>query len=113
MRLDNLLFNSGHQDVTPTDSLGDPVFENDLMALQLEMAVNVLVATVMTRDVTIGSPDDSVEDTMGLMTNRRIRHLPVLEGGELIGLISIGDVVKTQHDQLSMENHYLKNYLLG
>jgi CBS domain-containing protein len=74
---------------------------------------NVLVATVMTRDVATGSPDDSVEDTMGLMTDRRIRHLPVLESGELIGLISIGDVVKTQHDQLTMENHYLKNYLHG
>ncbi len=71
------------------------------------------VADIMTRDVATGSPDDTVEDTMGLMTNRRIRHLPVLEQGELVGLISIGDVVKTQHDQLSMENHYLKNYLQG
>lgn len=71
------------------------------------------VADTMTREVATGSPDDSVEDTMGLMTNRRIRHLPVLEQGELVGLISIGDVVKMQHDQLSMENHYLKNYLHG
>ena len=48
---------------------------------------------------------------MGLMTVRRIRHLPVVDDGELVGLISIGDIVKTQHDRLTMENHYLKNYL--
>ncbi len=74
---------------------------------------NASVESAMSRDVTTGSPDDSVEDTMGLMTDRRIRHLPILEGGELVGLISIGDVVKMQHDQLTMENHYLKNYLHG
>jgi CBS domain-containing protein len=73
----------------------------------------VKVAEVMTRDVAIGSPDHTVEDTMGLMTQRRIRHLPVIEEGQLIGLISIGDVVKMQHDRLSMENHYLKSYLHG
>jgi CBS domain-containing protein len=71
------------------------------------------VRDVMTRDVTIGAPDDSVEDTMGLMTARRIRHLPVMEAGKLVGLVSIGDVVKMQHDRLSMENHYLKSYLQG
>ena len=92
------------------------ITERDILkacAANKGMLPSVLVANVMTREVATGSPDDSVEDTMGLMTNRRIRHLPVLESGELIGLISIGDVVKTQHDQLSMENHYLKNYLLG
>jgi CBS domain-containing protein len=73
----------------------------------------VKVASVMTRDVAVGSPDDSVEDTMGLLTERRIRHLPVMEAGKLVGLVSIGDVVKMQHDRLSMENHYLKSYLQG
>jgi len=69
------------------------------------------VADTMTADVVIGSPNDSIEDTMGLMTNKRIRHLPVIEDDELLGLVSIGDIVKTQHDRLTMENHYLKNYL--
>ena len=67
----------------------------------------------MTRDMLVGSPHDSVEDAMGLMTVNRIRHLPVVEDGQLLGLISIGDVVKTQHDRLTMENHYLKSYLHG
>lgn len=69
------------------------------------------VADVMTTDVVTGAPTDSVEDTMGLMTDKRIRHLPVVEDGRLLGLVSIGDVVKTQHDRLTMENHYLKSYL--
>ncbi len=71
------------------------------------------VADCMTMDMVTGTPNDSVEDTMGLMTHHRIRHLPVLDGGELVGMISIGDIVKSQHDLLSMENHYLKSYLHG
>ena len=73
--------------------------------------LNLKVADVMTTKVMLGSPTDSVEDTMGLMTEQRIRHLPVVEDGVLLGLVSIGDVVKLQHDRLTMENHYLKSYL--
>jgi CBS domain-containing protein len=69
------------------------------------------VADAMTANLVVGSPNDSVEDTMGLMTTRRIRHLPVVEDEQLLGLVSIGDIVKTQHDRLTMENHYLKSYL--
>ena len=71
----------------------------------------LLATDAMTRDVIIGSPADSIEDTMGLMTQRRIRHLPIVEGGELAGMISIGDVVKAHHDQVALENHYLKSYI--
>jgi CBS domain-containing protein len=71
------------------------------------------VTDVMTTNVITGSPNDSVEDTMGLMTEHRIRHLPVLENDDLIGIVSIGDIVKAQHDALTMENHYLKSYLHG
>jgi len=71
----------------------------------------LLTADAMTRDVITGSPDDSIEDTMGLMTDRRIRHLPIFDGGELAGMISIGDVVKAHHDQVALENHYLKSYI--
>ena len=71
------------------------------------------VADAMTRNVLTGSPTDSVEQTMGLMTEMRIRHLPVVEDGQLLGLVSIGDVVKMQHDRLTMENHYLKSYIHG
>ena len=71
------------------------------------------VSRVMSTDVVTGSPCDSVEEIMGVMTENRIRHLPVLENDELIGIVSIGDIVKAQYDALTMENHYLKSYLHG
>ena len=71
------------------------------------------VGQVMTSRVLTGSLQDSVEATMGLMTARRIRHLPVLADGRLVGLISIGDVGKWQHVHLAMENQFMKNYLTG
>lgn len=74
---------------------------------------NVKVSDVMTRDVVTGSPSDSVNDTMGLMTRKRIRHLPVVESGMLVGMISIGDIVKAQSDRLQLENHCLKSYIQG
>ncbi len=71
------------------------------------------VSDVMTRDVISGSLADDVEHVMGVMTEHRIRHLPLVEEGMLVGIISIGDVVKAQHDKLTMENHFLKSYLHG
>lgn len=69
------------------------------------------VGDTMTTRVVTASPADSVEDTMGLMTEKRIRHLPVVEAGELAGMISIGDVVKAQHHLMAVENYYLKSYI--
>ena len=65
----------------------------------------------MTRCPVVASLNDEVEDVMCVMTERRIRHLPVVEGGRLVGIISIGDTVKAQHDELCRENHYLKSYI--
>jgi len=52
------------------------------------------VRDIMTSDVVTVSPDQTIDDCMGFMTDKRIRHLPVIEKGKVIGLISIGDVVK-------------------
>jgi CBS domain-containing protein len=68
------------------------------------------VMTDRSRLVT-GSPRDDLEHTMGQMTEHRVRHLPILDEGRLCGLISIGDVVKAQHQQMAMENHYMKAYI--
>lgn len=71
----------------------------------------VSVESRMTRSVITTSPDDSVTDLMGRMSEHRIRHVPVIHDGQLAGLISIGDAVKAQHDQLRLENHYLLSYI--
>jgi CBS domain-containing protein len=71
----------------------------------------VSVSEAMSRGILTAKPDDEVEAVMGLMTTRRIRHLPVLCDGRLAGIISIGDVVKAQHDRLAMENRFMKDYI--
>ena len=73
----------------------------------------IRVTEVMSVDLIVGSPNDSIESVMGLLTKNRIRHLPVVEENQLKGMISIGDVVKAQFDELAMENHYLKSYIQG
>ena len=71
------------------------------------------VADFMTRELVAAAPDDLVEDAMCLITENRVRHLPVFEGGVLVGMISIGDLVKQQCDELSFENQLLKQYIVS
>ena len=71
------------------------------------------VAELMTTEVITVSPGDSVEQIMDLMTTKRIRHLPVLSEGRLVGIVSIGDIVKAQHAQLAAENRFMKDYIRG
>ena len=70
-----------------------------------------MVRDFMSTDLVTGQPSDDVNSIMGLMTSRRIRHLPILEDSELAGMISIGDVVKAQFDLLCQENYYMKVYI--
>lgn len=66
---------------------------------------------VMTSPVITISPHDSVNAAMGLMTDRRIRHLPVVEDGRLVGLVSIGDLVKRRIEEVEQEALALKDYI--
>lgn len=90
------------------------ITERDILracAAGRESLSTVKVSDVMTHDLMTGTPDDSIEETMGLMTERRIRHLPILVDDRLAGIISIGDVVKAHFEEVTMENHYLKSYI--
>ncbi len=71
----------------------------------------IVVSEVMSFPVTTSGPDESVSHAMNLLTQRRIRHLPVEKDGDLCGMISIGDLVKAHSGQLSLENHFLKSYI--
>ncbi len=69
------------------------------------------IGEVMTRELVVATPDWSVDEAMSLMTERRFRHLPVLEGGRPVGMISIGDLVKAKLKDVSVEVKYLRDYI--
>jgi len=69
------------------------------------------VADHMTPDVVFADPSETVGDLMNRMTDRRIRHLPILSDGRLTGVVSIGDVVKCQIDEATREAESLRTYI--
>lgn len=71
------------------------------------------VAQIMTAEVTTVAPTDSVEHVMRLMTEQRVRHVPVVDHGRLVGIVSIGDVVKSRIDDLQSTTAHLESYITG
>jgi CBS domain-containing protein len=71
--------------------------------------LDLKVADLMTRAVTTCSPKDTVKAVMAVMTERRVRHLPVVEAGRLLGIVSIGDVVKNRLDEMELEVNVLRD----
>ena len=69
------------------------------------------VASIMTRDVVTCREWEKINTVMGRMTERRFRHLPVVEEGDLVGLVSIGDVVKARIEQVEFEADELRTYI--
>ena len=74
---------------------------------------SIQVATVMTRELITASPEDQLAEVMDVMTENRIRHLPVLEGGRLVGIISIGDLLNACRVVAEEENSQLRQYIHG
>ena len=69
------------------------------------------VSSIMSTEVRVTAPTDDVESIMNLMTERRIRHVPVVEDGRLVGIISIGDVVKSRIGELEKDRNELMEYI--
>ena len=91
------------------------VSERDIVAGLYEhgaAVVSLSVESLMSRQVRHCQPDDSIGEIMAVMTNRRVRHLPVLDEGRLCGLISIGDVVKARLDEAALEVDSLRQYVM-
>jgi CBS domain-containing protein len=72
-----------------------------------------ILADVMTSPVTTIAPDNTVDDTMEIFSDKHIRHLPVMSGGRLRGVISIGDSTRWMADANRAEAEHLKNYIAG
>ena len=72
---------------------------------------DVAVSELMTRKLIRCSPDDTVNEAMAMMTDRRIRHLPVFTGDELVGFISIGDLVKCRITEVQAEAEAMRAYI--
>jgi CBS domain-containing protein len=92
------------------------VSERDLvneLARRGTAAVKQTVADIMTAEVTTCAPDATVDDLTATMTERRVRHVPILDDGHLAGIVSIGDVVKTRLDELQVEKDSLEQYVTG
>ncbi len=92
------------------------ISERDIIhaiAVNGERALDMPVREVMTREVLNCGTDDTISAIMKTMTKRRVRHLPVVEGGALKGMVSIGDVVKHRLEETELEARVLRDYVLA
>lgn len=90
--------------------------ERDILRLTARVPgelASIEVGSAMTRHMVTASPNDGLHEMMGVMTDRKIRHLPVLEDGELVGIISIGDLVNACRVSAEEENTHLRRYIRG
>lgn len=90
------------------------VSERDIVRVVAEDGAGALKRTIescMTRDVVFASPAETVDSLLSRMTDRRIRHLPVLRDGRLAGIVSIGDLVKYKISEVEAEADGLKAYI--
>jgi CBS domain-containing protein len=108
--------NIGAVIVTHDDELAGIMSERDYarkIILMSRMSKETRVSEIMTPDPTCVEPSDSVANCMQLMTENRFRHLPVVDDGDLVGLISIGDVVRAVIDEQQFMIDQLETYITG
>jgi CBS domain-containing protein len=106
--------NIGAMVVVGPDGVVGIVSERDVVRQLHAHGASVLsrpVSKIMTSVVSTCSRSDTVDSLTRLMTENRVRHVPVLEDGKLIGIVSIGDVVKTRMEELEAEHEQLQSYI--
>ena len=98
------------------ERVGGIISERDIVHALTNHGANLLslkIAEVMTRRVITCEPSDTIEKLMAEMTNRRIRHFPVVQDGRLCGIVSIGDVVKNRLDEVEFEARSMRSFIAG
>jgi CBS domain-containing protein len=106
--------NVGSLLVTVEGAVVGIVTERDYLrrvAVEGRTGTDTFVREIMSSPLIVVTPQTSIDECMALMTDRRIRHLPVTDGGEVIGMVSIGDLVKFKSKQQSFEIQYLTDYI--
>ncbi|MBJ8342069.1 MULTISPECIES: CBS domain-containing protein [Antrihabitans] len=106
--------NVGAMVVVGPDGMVGIVSERDVVRKLNQHGPNLLgmpVSAIMTTTVASCGPEDSVDHLSALMTERRIRHVPVLVDGALVGIVSIGDVVKIRMEELELNREQLQAYI--
>lgn len=103
--------------VVVVNEIGQPVgilSERDIIraAASDEAMFSLPIGTLMSKELVTGVPDDDLEAVAHTMTEKRIRHVPVIDQGRLIGIVSIGDVVKAQRDRYQGELYTLQTQIL-
>lgn len=101
------------QDGTSVDGIAS---ERDVVRALAERGVTVMseaITAISTPEVLTVTPETPLEEVMRMMTEHRVRHVPVVVDGGLRGIVSIGDVVKSRIDELEMERTALTNYITG
>ena len=102
--------------VTEGDEVVGIMTERDYLrkiAIQGRTSHDTLVGEIMSKPLVYVTPETSIEESMAIMTDRRIRHLPVVENDDVVGIISIGDLVKFQSKAQSFQIKYLTEYISG
>jgi CBS domain-containing protein len=106
--------NVGSLLVTDDGEVTGIVTERDFLrrvALEGPTEEDVTVRDIMSSPLVVVGPQTEIDECMAVMTDRRIRHLPVVEEGDVVGIVSIGDVVKFKSKQQSFEIRYLTDYI--
>ena len=100
--------------VVDEGSLAGIVSERDVVRFARDsLTLEDPLSAIMTTTVITCSPEDEARDLAEIMTKQRFRHLPVVEDGDLVGIVSIGDIVKARLDELEAERDHLVGYVHG
>ena len=102
--------------IGPDNDLVGIVSDKDIFRRAFETPDQFLdcpISAIMTTNLIVGLEDDSVDYVAGIMTKNRIRHIPIVQNDHIVGLVSVGDVVKSHIENIEFENRYLKQYIDG